>query len=165
MSLFHKSSSKTNGTSQGGFKLFSESTKIGLLYSWEDSQKEKSIRDFASSIGSGKSIVFLCFNPIKKIQPATENPTFSRADFNFFGKMQSQTALSFMEEPFDYLFHLDFDINPLIKPLLAKSKANWKVGCHSDDGEGIYDLMIKINKSAGLKNLSDQMLIYVNALK
>ena len=79
--------------------------------------------------------------------------------------MQSQAALSFIEEPFDYLFHLDFEINPLIKPILTKSKANWKVGCHSDDGEGIYDLMIKINKSAGLKNLSDQMLIYVNALK
>ncbi|WP_339697527.1 hypothetical protein [uncultured Roseivirga sp.] len=164
MSLFEKSSTH-NRNSRGSFKLFSESVKIGILYSWEDNQKEKSIREFVASIGNEKSVSFLCFNPIKKIQPATENPTFSKADFNFFGKMQSQAALSFIEEPFDYLFHLDFEINPLIKPILTKSKANWKVGCHSDDGEGIYDLMIKINKSAGLKNLSDQMLIYVNALK
>ncbi|MGW8123466.1 DUF6913 domain-containing protein [Roseivirga echinicomitans] len=164
MSIFTKSSTHNND-SQGNFKLFSESTKIGLLYSWEDNQKEKAILEFAESIGNDKSIDFLCFNPIKKIQPATEHPIFSKADFNFFGKLQSQSTLSFIEEPFDYLFHLDFEINPLIKPLLAKSKANWKVGCHSDAGEGIYDLMIKINKSAGLKNLSAQMLIYVNALK
>ncbi|KOF02127.1 hypothetical protein OB69_13970 [Roseivirga seohaensis subsp. aquiponti] len=164
MSLFSKSST-VNGNTQEGFKLFSESKHIGLLYSWEDSHKEKSIQEFANSLGSNKSIDFLCFNPIKKIQPATESPTFSRADFNLFGKIQSETVLSFMEKPFDYLFHLDFDINSSIKPLLTKSRANWKVGCHSDQGEGIYDLMIKINKSAGLKNLSDQMLIYVNALK
>ena len=165
MSLFDKSSSTLNRKSQEGFKLFSESEKIGIIYSWEDSQKEKSIREFAESLGSNKSVSFLCFNPIKKIQPTTENPTFSKADFNLFGKIQSQTAISFMDEPFDFLFHLDFDINPMIKSLLEKSKANWKVGCYSDQGEGIYDLMIKINKSAGLKNLSDQMRIYVNALK
>jgi len=165
MSLFDKSSSTLNRKSQEDFKLFSESERIGLIYSWEDSQKEKSVYAFAKSIGIEKSITFLCFNPIKKFEPATDNPTFSKADFNLFGKIKSQAVLSFMEEPFDYLFHLDFDVNPLIRPLLAKSRANCKVGCHSEDGEGIYDLMIKINKSAGLKNLSDQMLIYVNALK
>ena len=95
MSLFEKSSTH-NRNSRGSFKLFSESVKIGILYSWEDNQKEKSIREFVASIGNEKSVSFLCFNPIKKIQPATENPTFSKADFNFFGKMQSQAALSLL---------------------------------------------------------------------
>lgn len=164
MALFGKKPS-TNKSRSSVFIPFSEATKVGLLYSWEDQQKEKIIDDFISSLGTNKSVDALCFNPDKKIQPLTERPVYSKADFNIFGKTQSAAVIEFTEKDYDYLFHFDFELIPLTQSVLSNSKANWKIGNHSEKGEGIYDLMIKMNKSAGLKNLSDQMLIYVNALK
>lgn len=165
MALFGKKASTNTRGRSAVFLPFSDAKKIGLLYCWEDSMKEKMVDEFVKSLGADKSVEALCFNPEKKIQPATERAVYSKADFNFFGKTQSAAVIEFSEKGFDYLFHLDFELRPLTQSVLDSSKANWKIGCHSTEGEGIYDLMIKINQSAGLKNLSDQMLIYVNALK
>lgn len=165
MALFGKKSSTQAKNRTAAFLPFSEANKIGLLYSWEDQQKEKMIDDFVSLLGTDKAVEVLCFNPDKRVQPLTERSVYSKADFNLFGKTQSDSVIEFYENDFDYLFHLDFSLKPLTQSVLNSSKANWKIGCHSEEGEGIYDLMIKISESAGLKNLSDQMLIYVNALK
>ncbi|MFT6827980.1 MAG: hypothetical protein ACI9Z3_000881 [Roseivirga sp.] len=156
-------SAKKKGELQ--FKPFAQSESIGILYTWEDTQKEKFVQEFGQSLGEGKEIRFLCYNPDRKVNVNTENPVFTLAELSMFGKITSEHVTTFQERPLDFLFHLDFELNEMTKAVVIGSKAHWKVGSHSENGEVIYDLMIKMNLSAGLKNLAEQMLLYVKALK
>lgn len=156
-------SAKNNGEVQ--FKPFAQSASIGILYTWEDAQKEKFVQEFGQSLGAEKEVSFLCYNPNRKVIVNTENPVFTMAELSIFGKITSEHVNTFKEKSLDFLFHLDFELNDMAKAVIIGSKANWKVGSHSENGEGIYDLMIKMNLSAGLKNLAEQMLLYVKALK
>ena len=143
---------------------FAAARNIGILYTWESGNKESVISEFTSQIGQDRQIKFLCFNPDRKQVIETEHPVFSEADLTLLGKINSEEALHFLQEPFDYLFHLDFELNELMKSLLLRSKAKCRVGFHTESGENCYELMIGINKSAGLHNFTAQILKYVNAL-
>lgn len=146
-------------------KTFEEARSIGLLFSWEDKQQEQTIKEFIREMGSDKSVRCLCFNPDKRVVPDTTFPVFDTGKLSFLGKIESPETNQFLEEPFDYLFHLDFQLNDIMKSFLSRSKAHYRVGFHSQEGEKFYDLMIGINKNAGLHNFASQILKYVNALK
>lgn len=156
-------SAKNKGEVQ--FKPFAQSVSIGILYTWDDAQKEKFVQEFGQSIGLDKEVSFLCYNPDKKMTVNTENPVFTLAELSMFGKITSEHVHTFQDKSLDFLFHLDFELNEMVKAVIIGSKAHWKVGSHSENGEGIYDLMIKMNLNAGLKNLAEQMLLYVKAIK
>lgn len=146
-------------------KAFSQASSVGLLFSWEDKQKEEIIREFLKGIHSGKQVQCLCFNPDKKAVPDTDFPLFDTSKLTMLGKIDSQETNQFLQEPFDYLFHFDFELNDIMKSFLSRSQAHYRVGFHTEEGEKYYDLMIGINKNAGLHNFASQILKYVNALK
>jgi hypothetical protein len=157
---------KASGNKERGvFKAFNEAESIGVIYTWVDSQKEKFLQDFRRSLGTSKKVRFLCFNPDKGNTINTENPIFTIAELSIFGQINSEQSNAFQDEPYDFLFHLDYRLQEMTKSIILNSKAHWKIGNHSSDGEGIFDLMIKLNESAGLPNLAEQMLRYVKALK
>lgn len=147
------------------FKAFEHAKSIGILYTWKDAQKENFIHDFRASLGADKNVRFLCYNPEKKNTVNTENPVFTLSELSVLGQINSDQANSFQQESFDYLFHLDFILNEITKSVVLGSKAHWKVGSYSNEGEALFDLMIKLNESAGLYHLAEQMLFYVKALK
>lgn len=146
-------------------KPFSEARSLGVLFTWEGKQKESSIKNFIDRINQGRSIKCLCFNPNKKEVINSELPVFTTGELSILGKIESEQTNDFLAEPFDYLFHLDFELNDITRALLMRSKAHFRLGFHSDEGEKFYEMMIGINKSAGLDNFAGQMLKYVNALK
>lgn len=146
-------------------KTFEEADSVGILFSWEDKQKEQTIQDFIREIGDKKRVRCLCFNPDKKLVPDTTFPTFNTGQLTMLGKIDSPETNQFLHEPFDYLFHLDFELSEIMKSFLSRSRAHYRVGFHSEEGEKFYDLMIGINKNAGLPNFASQILKYVNALR
>lgn len=146
-------------------KTFEEAGAIGILFSWEDKQQEQTIQEFIKQLGDQKRVSCLCFNPDKKTAPDTSFPIFDMGQLTMLGKIESPETNQFLQEPFDYLFHLDFELNDIMKSFLSRSKAHYRVGFHSEEGEKFYDLMIGINKNAGLHNFASQILKYVNALK
>ena len=145
-------------------KTFEEAKSIGILFSWEDKQKEETIKNFIEEITENRIIKCLCFNPEKKASIDTQFPVFNVGQLSMLGKIESVETNQFLEEPFDYLFHFDFELNDILKSFLLRSKAHYHVGFHSTEGEKFYDLMIGINKNAGLHNFASQILKYVNAL-
>ncbi len=146
-------------------KTFDEAPSIGILFSWEDKQQEQTIQDFIRQLGDEKSVSCLCFNPDKRTVPDTSLPVFHMGQLTLLGKIDSPETNQFLQEPFDYLFHLDFELNDIMRSFLSRSKAHYRVGFHSEEGEKFYDLMIGINKNAGLHNFASQILKYVNALR
>ena len=149
----------------GESKSFEQSSSIGVLFSWEDRNKETLVTEFINEINQGKNVQCLCFNPNRKENIDSQYPTFSLNDLTLLGKIDSEDTNRFLKEPFDYLFHLDFELSDITRSLLSKCHAQYRVGFHTDEGENFYELMIGINKSAGLNNFASQMLKYVNALK
>lgn len=146
-------------------KTFEEASSIGVLFSWEDKQQEETIQDFIKQINDKKRVRCLCFNPDKRVIPDTSFPVFHTGQITMLGKIDSPETNQFLQEPFDYLFHLDFELNEIMKSFLSRSKAHYRVGFHTEEGEKFYDLMIGINKNAGLHNFASQILKYVNALR
>lgn len=146
-------------------KSFETATSIGVLFSWEDKSKETEVRRFIEAIGTDKNIECLCFNADKKIQPDTSYEVFDHNNLSVLGKIESDVTNRFLNQPFDYLFHLDLELNEMCRALLSRSQAQYRVGLHSEEGENFYELMIGINKSAGLHNFAGQMLKYVTAMK
>lgn len=144
---------------------FKEANSIGIIYTYDGTKKEGIISDFVNKIADNKKVDCLCFNPEQKAKLDTENAIFSIDDLNILGKINSTETAEFLDKKFEYLFHLDFELNEITNVLLTKSKAQCRVGLHSDSLHKPYELMIGINKNAGLNNLIEQMLKYVNALK
>lgn len=150
---------------RGALKPFNEASSIGIIYTYEGVKKEALISGFIDKINVNKKVDRLCFNPEQNITLETKNSVFSIDDLTVFGKISSSETVEFLNKEFEYLFHLDVELNEITDVLLTKSKAQCRIGLHSDKLSIPFELMIGINKSAGLDNLIEQMLKYVNALK
>ncbi len=163
MSIINNSSK--DKTNRGDLTPFEEARHIGILYTWEGVQKEQAVQNLIEKIQEEREITTLCYNPDKKTIPETNHLVFGVHELSILGKIKSEVADQFLKSRFDYLFHLDFEPSEITGSLLINSKAKCRIGLHVDESEGLYELMIGINKSAGLDNLIEQMLLYVNALK
>lgn len=163
LSAFHQSGDARRDK-RGTLKTFDNAKKVGVLFTWESKKKEEVVDEFVKTIEEGREVDVLCYNSSK--DPISANyPTVGMSDLSVLGKINSKNANNFISKPFDYLFHLDFEPSVITRALLIKSKSLCRVGVHQADDEHLYELMIGINKSAGLTNLSDQMLKYVNVLR
>lgn len=163
LSVLNTSAKEKN--ERGALKSFAEASSIGIIYTYEGIKKEAIISAFIEKIKQERNVESLCFNPDKTIILDTERPVFNIYELSMLGKINSPDTVSFLGEKFEYLFHLDFELSDITEVLLIKSKARCRIGLHSNSFGNPYELMIGINKSAGLDNLIEQMLKYVNALK
>ena len=163
LSVFNTSAK--DKTQRGVLKSFEESTSIGILYTWENSKKESLITAFTDEIKKNREVEGLCYNPDKTGIIETIRPIVNINELSIFGKINSDNSNNFIKKQFDYLFHLDFELNEITKALLINSKAKCRIGLHSSEVDNPYELMISISESAGLENLIEQMLKYVKALK
>jgi len=143
---------------------FEQAQHIGILYSWSDGKKEEVLTSLIEKIGPEKKIEVLCFNPTK-VTINSQHPTFDDSILTNFGKLNSEDVQRFIKAPFDYLFHLDFESNELLKNILIQTNAKCRIGVHNEEHTGYYELMIGINKSSGISNFADQMMKYVRAIR
>jgi hypothetical protein len=88
---------------------------------------------------------------------------FTVKDISFWGKIESEKTLKFSDTPFDYLFCIDTEPNPMILYLLARSKSKCRVGKFHDQGKPFFELMIDSNENT--KNLIDGIYKYTAQLK
>ncbi|MBX2941981.1 MAG: hypothetical protein KF860_06520 [Cyclobacteriaceae bacterium] len=143
---------------------YHEAISVGLIFSVEDKQKHEEIKDFIKKLQQdGKKVTVLEYLPNKKENYEFLFDFFTQKDLSFWGKLASPGADKFMEIPFDYLYCVDNTSNPLIKHLLAKSKARCRIGRFSKQDHSFFELMIEQNGS--VKNLIDSMYKYSKQLK
>ncbi len=143
---------------------FEKAEHIGILYSWSDSKKEEALIAFIEKMGAEKKVEVLCFNPTRG-PVNSQHPTFDESILTNFGKLNSEDVQRFVKIPFEYLFHLDFESNEILKNILIQTNAKCRIGVHNEEHTGYYELMIGINKSSGISNFADQMIKYVRAIR
>lgn len=140
------------------------SKSFGLLYSYENSAKEEALRLWVDQlISEQKEVHVLCIQ--SNSQPVMSNfPTMTMAQMNTMGQIKAEVIDEFLERSYDYLIHLDFEANEVIDMIIKKTKAKCKIGFYSEQHQKNYDMMIGMNKSAGMVNFVDQVTKYLKSI-
>lgn len=161
LSLFNKSGKRPKSQA---IISYEQAQKIGIIYTYEDEKKEEAIQHIVNLINNEKVVYVLCYMDKKEVASSI-NPTFRVDQISSWGKINSEEASHFLNSPFDFLIHLDFDLNEIMKNMLIHTKAKCRVGFHSETGNDFYELMIGMNKSAGTSNFAEQILKYIKAIR
>lgn len=143
---------------------FKQAHNIGILFSVEDKQKHTDIKEFIHQLEQdGKKVQVLEYLPLKQENYEFMFDFFTIKDLTFWGKINSAQALKFSETPFDYLFYIDREHNPLALYLLATSKARCRVGRFHQEGSSFFEMMIEQNGTN--KGLIETMYKYTKQLR
>jgi len=122
---------------------YKASKTAGVIFTVEDKQKHFAIKEFIKKLETdGKHIQVLEYLPLKTENYEFKFDFFQEKDVNFWGKIESPSAIQFSDAPFDYLYYLDLTPNPMILHLLARSHAKCRVGKYWDGGASYLDFMV-----------------------
>ncbi len=143
---------------------YHQAKSIGILFSVEDKQKHDAVKEFIKQLQhDGKKVMVLEYLPKQKDNYEFLFDFFTIKDLTFWGKIESPDADKFIETPFDYLYCIDNDSNPLILHVLARSKARCRIGKFTQQYNSFFELMIEQNGS--VKNLIENMYRYTKQLR
>jgi hypothetical protein len=143
---------------------YKQALTVGVLFTVEDKKKHDDIKEFIHKLEQdGKKVQVLEYLPVKKDNYEFMFDFFTIKDISFWGKIESEKTLKFSDTPFDYLFCMDTERNPMVLYLLARSKAKCRVGRFQDQEKSFFELMIDSN--GGTKNLIDGIYKYTAQLK
>jgi len=154
---------KKNKTVRGS-KPYKQAASVGVIFSVEDKQKHLDVKEFIQQLEKdGKKVAVLEYLPLKKENYEFKFDFFTIEDLSFWGKLETPVTDKFVETPFDYLFYLDKESNPLVLNLLARSKAHCRVGRFNENESQFYELMIEQNGTN--KGLMETMYSYTSQLR
>jgi hypothetical protein len=143
---------------------YKQAHTIGILFSVEDKQKHADIKEFIHQLEQdGKSVQVLEYLPLKQENYEFMFDFFTIKDLTFWGKINSAQATKFSETPFDYLFYIDREHNPMSLYLLATSKARCRIGRYVEEGCPFFELMIE--QDGTNKGLIETMYKYTKQLR
>jgi len=137
---------------------------FGIIFSVEDKQKHHDIKELIRLLEQdGKVVRVLEFLPRKKENYEFLFDFFTVQDLSFWGSIDSQHAEKFANTPFDYVFYIDNQSNPLVLNLLARCQAKCRVGKFSESDSPFYEFMIEHKGTT--KGLIDSMYQYTRQLR
>lgn len=143
---------------------YKKANSIGIIFSVEDRQKHDDIKELVKQLElDGKQVKVLEFLPKMKENYEFLFDFFTIRDLNFWGAIVNTTVTGFSETPFDYLFYIDNDHNPLILNLLAQSKAHCRVGKHLEESEPFFEFMFETGGTT--KGLIENIYKYTKQLR
>ena len=143
---------------------YRQAQNIGIMFSVEDKQKHMDVKEFIQHLEQdGKKVQVLEYLPLKMENFDFKFDFFTINDLSFWGKIHSETATKFSETPFDYLFYIDREPNPMALYLLATSKARCRIGRFSESENHFFEMMIEQNGTT--KGLIDTMYKYTKQLR
>jgi len=143
---------------------YHEARRIGVLFTVEDKAKHEAVKEFIRKFEhDGKQVSVMEYLPPDKQNFEFKFDFFTENDISIWGKITSAGALKFAETPFDYLFYLDTEPNPLMEHLLVTSKAKCRVGRQWDNGTSYFEFMVQA--APQVKELTETMHRYIIQLK
>jgi hypothetical protein len=143
---------------------YKHAKSVGIIFSVEDKQKHDHIKDFVRHLEQdGKKVDVLEFLPKKKENYEFLYDFFTIEDLSFWGRITSEKAIKFYNTPFDYLFYIDTDHNPLMLDVLARCRAACRVGKSDGMESDFFEFMIQDGSS--VKSLIDNIYKYTRSLR
>lgn len=161
LSLTNKSGKRQKNLAMPSYE---RSQNIGILYTFDEKKQESADAIIKLIDDSNKKIDVLCFIDRKEVE-SSKHPFFKIEQLNNWGKIKSEEVDQFINTSFDFLIHLDFEMNEIMKNMLIHTKAKCRVGFHAENSSDYYELMIGMNKSAGSSNFAEQTIKYIKAIR
>lgn len=123
---------------------FSAASTIGILYCSGSLERHHAIKTFVAHLESvGKKVVVLTYLGKGKDNHEFLFNYFTRKDFSGWGNIDNKHISDFIEQPFDFIYCMDFNLNLYMKYILALCKAKCRIGAYSEENNPFYELMVK----------------------
>lgn len=120
--------------------------------------------EFGNRLGlQQENIKVFTFIRTKERIPNLSDSQISSKDFSLMGEIQNQNALNFLEYPFDAMIGYYAGKQSFLEAMIAKSKANFKIGFAGTDSR-LYDLLLSIDPS-NFELASKEIEKYLKVLK
>lgn len=148
---------------------YKQAQLLGLLYTYEDAQKDAAILRFIDQIkATGRKLHTLCYITAKDKLYGGSYRSFTQHDISIFGKFMNKQVADFLSTPFDYLYHVDLVSNPMLDYVLAKCSAKCRVGKFDATRASLFEIMVKLESKSDsytLDGLVGKMLYYTQLLE
>src|SRR4051812_3305748 len=115
-----KVSLKKNVSLRGNLP-YKQAANVGIIFTVEDKVKHDEIKELVRHLEhDGKHVKVISFLPKNKDNYEFMFDFFTENDLNLWGAINSQSASTFAETPFDFLYYIDTTPNPMIMNLIAR---------------------------------------------
>jgi hypothetical protein len=138
---------------------YDRSRKIGILVTLHDHEKQHTVDEFIDHLTADKKeIQVLCYDKRRARNKIFGYLQFTNKNVSIFGKFKAEHVIDFVNNDFDYLFHLDMEPDEILDKVLCLSQAKCRIGIDLDEHRTFYELMVKADTLTKACNL---MLHYV----
>jgi hypothetical protein len=144
---------------------FSEAQDFGLLFTWQGATKFEQVKELIRFLDiHNKRFEMLCYVKNPKENYPAELPVVQDTDVSTFGKAKPELLKSFIQKPFDFLWHLDMDSHVLLQYILARTHARCRVGKTNLECRQFYELMIQPTRENDYKEFYEQVFHYTKSI-
>lgn len=148
---------------------FDQAQSLGILYSGDSAEKLEVIHQLTARLNRlGKQVTACCYLPDSCSSAASRASITTPRDFRLWGAITHLPTKIFVHTSFDYLYHVDWEGDPVLDYLLARSHAKCRVGHYDSRRVALFEVMVRCRKESGheeLAALASQMLHYTQCLK
>jgi len=89
---------------------------------------------------------------------------FLKTDINWRGEINSPKMTQFLDTPFDFLFCIESETQPVFDIILSQTKANCRVGIFDEKRTNLFELMVENPNPKDVEYTLKQMLKYTKLL-
>lgn len=163
LSLKTKSYLKKNNVDRTNM-AYGVAKSVGIIFTIEDLKKHDQIKQFIKNLeNDGKQVKVLAYLPKGLQNFEFKFDFFTINELSFWGKFESSAIENFVAETFDYLFYVDHESDPLIRNILAMSKAKCRIGNNHEDNARFCEMMVQ-GSDQSVESMLKEMYKYTQLL-
>ncbi len=160
LSLRTKSWLKHNKTKRST-TAYNSAQSVGVVFSINGEASLSYIDSFIHKLeNDNKKVTVLAYFPNKIELYNHKYDCFTPQNISFWGNFKTDKINKFVNQSFDYLFHLDDNPSTIVQGILAQSNAKCRIGMYADHNDPYYELMINTKQ----KNYLEEMYNYTSIL-
>ena len=145
-------------------QAYGTASTVGIIFSTEDLKKHKLVKKFKHRLEEdGKTVNVLTFLPKGHQNFEFMFDFFTIKELNFWGMFNSEAVTKFAAQPFDYLFYLDQEGSPLIRNIMAMSKAKCRIANYEEENAKFCEMMVQA-PNGSFQGLLEDMYKYTKKL-
>ncbi|MFP4089344.1 MAG: DUF6913 domain-containing protein [Cyclobacteriaceae bacterium] len=146
-------------TIKHGTVNYDKAKKVGVLVTFHDHEKQHAVDEFIDHlVADKKEVQVMCYDKRRARNKIFGYLQFTDKDISTLGRIKSEHVIDFVNNDFDYLFHLDLEANVIMSKLLALSNARCRIGVDVEEHRPHFELMVKADT---LNQASSLMMRYV----
>jgi len=146
---------------------YDEAKSVGILLKAEDATMVKAVQIFLQKLTKdNKKIAILIYQskPENAVDFQFQHYLLTEKEIDNWGNIHSEIMENFISQPFDYLYCISKEDEPVFQYILAKSKAKCRIGKYSQANEVFFEMMIDQKPEQGIDVFIEQSLHYTKSI-